>query len=611
GQPSCGYWVHELRGLSDEDALALWYASGVSGSREELLETFNSFGNHALLIQLLASAVANYTPAPGNFDRWRQDNPDFNPLIRDLKKRGTHVLEFAMRGLDGPAGVVLRTVALFHAPASYDALHAILVGGGKPFHDVEALSGALLDLVNRSLLGWDKPHNRYDMHPLVRLHVQGSLNPETLRETFAARLPYFEQRPVPSARRDVQRLEDLNDTIELYHTYIGLGDYDKAARVFTSRLSRAMLYRLSVSCYGVMLLKRLFPGGMGHPPGVTDPTLQAKVYNFLATAYFMSGQLGRAAALYRCQINIGEREGAMRQACIGWRSLAEVLRLSGELREAEAAVRHSAVIARDYNDPFQKASTLRVWGSVLTALGRHEEAQKALETARPMFRAQNQPQSEGLVCASLSHLKLLAGEAEEALALAGCALKLAENKNRFERDFIRGIRLEGQAELALGKLAPAEERLWLALKRARAVNWVREEIPAAAGLAEAARRRGDFNAARELLRGVLRASERGPYRLSHAHARNILAQVERDAGDAAAAVEEAARAYELAWCDGPPYAYRRGLAAASAHLAALGAPEPQLPPFDESKFKPLPEVEIDQLGVTGDHPDEDEDEGLE
>ena len=48
----------------------------------------------------------------------------------------------------------------------------------------------------------------------------------------------------------------------------------------------------------------------------------------------------------------------------------------------------------------------------------------------------------------------------------------------------------------------------------------------------------------------------------------------------------------LAWCDGEPYAYHWGLVAARKHLAELGAPEPSMPPFDESKYEPMPEVEI-------------------
>jgi hypothetical protein len=47
------------------------------------------------------------------------------------------------------------------------------------------------------------------------------------------------------------------------------------------------------------------------------------------------------------------------------------------------------------------------------------------------------------------------------------------------------------------------------------------------------------------------------------------------------------QAYELVWCDGPPFAYHWGLE------RELGAGEPEMAAFDESKFEPMPEVEID------------------
>jgi len=97
----------------------------------------------------------------------------------------------------------------------------------------------------------------------------------------------------------------------------------------------------------------------------------------------------------------------------------------------------------------------------------------------------------------------------------------------------------------------------------------------------------------EFLDDVWDMAERGPYPLFHADACNVLTQIERDAGHTAAAVEAATRAYQLAWCDGPPFAYHWGLVAAEKHLRELGAPEPELPPFDASKFEPMPEVEID------------------
>jgi hypothetical protein len=75
---------------------------------------------------------------------------------------------------------------------------------------------------------------------------------------------------------------------------------------------------------------------------------------------------------------------------------------------------------------------------------------------------------------------------------------------------------------------------------------------------------------------------------------NVLAQVERDAGNRVGAVEAAKKAYRLAWCDGSPFAYRWGLEAAKAHLTELGAPGPtDLPAFEESRYEPMPQVDID------------------
>jgi hypothetical protein len=74
--PAC--FAYFLRGLSDDDALSLWRALGVSGSRDELLPIFRSVECHPLLVQALASEVANYRKGPGDFTRWRQDHPQFN-----------------------------------------------------------------------------------------------------------------------------------------------------------------------------------------------------------------------------------------------------------------------------------------------------------------------------------------------------------------------------------------------------------------------------------------------------------------------------------------------------------------------------------------------------
>jgi hypothetical protein len=124
------------------------------------------------------------------------------------------------------------------------------------------------------------------------------------------------------------------------------------------------------------------------------------------------------------------------------------------------------------------------------------------------------------------------------------------------------------------------------------VNLVELELPALIATAELELQKGYPAEARTRLDDVWEPTERGPYPLYQADAYNVLADIALAEGDKPAAIAAATDAYRAAWCDGPPYAYHWGLIKAKAHLAALGAPEPAMPPFDESKFEPMPEVEI-------------------
>ena len=73
----------------------------------------------------------------------------------------------------------------------------------------------------------------------------------------------------------------------------------------------------------------------------------------------------------------------------------------------------------------------------------------------------------------------------------------------------------------------------------------------------------------------------------------MLAEIEIQSGNRDAAVTTATAAYRLAWCDGPPLAYDYGLRNARAHLRALGAPGPELPPYDASQHEPIEEIPIE------------------
>jgi hypothetical protein len=173
----------------------------------------------------------------GDFERWGRAHPQFDPLgLPSVKEASGHVLRFALQGLSGPERKALNTVSAFRMPASYETLAAIRVGDEKPFADESALDRAFADLEDRGLRGWDRRANRYDLHPIVRGMVWNGLGRVSRYRVYATLRAYFE--PLPAVRpQEVDSLNELTPTVELYRTLIGLGQYEDACVVFRDRLS--------------------------------------------------------------------------------------------------------------------------------------------------------------------------------------------------------------------------------------------------------------------------------------------------------------------------------------------------------------------------------------
>jgi tetratricopeptide (TPR) repeat protein len=403
---------------------------------------------------------------------------------------------------------------------------------------------------------------------------------------------HFESVPMIKNWHEVNSLEDLTPAIELYDTLIGMGRYYDAAVVFRDQLNDATLYRLSANRLRVELLEMLFPDGLEELPRLKDPAPQAYIISTLATGYDFSGLPGRAVLIYSRHNTIRSDKEDEKNLSIGLCNLSDTLRMTGGLRKSEDAARRALKIARGLNEFFHQAASLDYLGRTLSARGAMEESKSALQRALRMFGKLGSLAAKGVVNSYLAEREIWMGKYGESAAFADSAWDLARAV-RSEKDFIRAARVQGEAALGLNDLEIVDERLHHALTRARAVNLVQEELPALIALAELGRRQGDEKAAREFLDDVWEFAERGPYPLLHADALNVLAQIERDAGNTEKAIEAATRAYQISWCDGPPYAYYWGLEKAKGHLTDLKAPFPDMPAFDESKFELMPEVEID------------------
>ncbi len=335
--------------------------------------------------------------------------------------------------------------------------------------------------------------------------------------------------------RDVNSVEDLTAAIELYNTLIGLGRYDDAIYLFYSHLQNTLLYRLDASRQQTELLEMLFSDGLDHVPRLSTPQWQA--YTFAVLALSLRNQLEPAAVLYRRSIDIYKQEGDQEYITIVLPSLSDVLRFFGAVYESEMAAHRALAIARQLSDQGQGSTSLYWLGTTLAVRGKNSDSEKAFNLSLALA-----PSSGAYRAYDYQPMRALwFGEYADAQMLANRAMTYCQQV-RFERGMIRAARLQGEAALRLGDLLGADERLHHALARARTVNRVEEELPALIGLAELRRRKGDHKAARELLEDVWEAAERGPFRLVHADAFNVLAQIERDAGDHASAVKAATEA---------------------------------------------------------------------
>ncbi|MDQ3919051.1 MAG: DUF4062 domain-containing protein, partial [Acidobacteriota bacterium] len=459
--PLPGCFAAFLPGLADDDALELWRAFGATGARDSLLPLFQRADNHPLLIQALASEVSRYRPAPGDFEAWRRAHPDFNPFGLPLVQVKSHVLASALYGLDDKAHQVLRTVAAFRMPASYDTLAALLIGKRKrPCRDERELDQVLTELEDRGLVGWDKRANRYDLHPLVRGVVWNGLSDDARRGVYTSLHAHFEAVPMIDNYLEVNSLEDLTPAIELYNTLIGLGRYDEALKIFRDRLGSATLYRLSAGRQRVELLEMMFPDGLDWLPRLSNVDAQVITLSSLSQGYQFTGHLKRAAALSRRANSIDLKMKRSDSQLIGLNNLSHILRISGELYEAETAARRALVIVDEWLrfDRFDEAITLNRFGLTLAARGVASESKTALQRASRIFIAKANRQGNGYNNSDLAQRSLWLSEFAVALSFANSAWELA-HVERNEGDFIRAARVQGEAALGLNDFATTDERL--------------------------------------------------------------------------------------------------------------------------------------------------------
>jgi ATP/maltotriose-dependent transcriptional regulator MalT len=285
--------------------------------------------------------------------------------------------------------------------------------------------------------------------------------------------------------------------------------------------------------------------------------------------------------------------------CIWHANLSLAARLTGRLRAAEVAAMRAIQYARqrwhlrdtDLN-LFERGIGVYSLGVLLVDRGRFDDGREAFERALRIRRFEGKKQGQCYVYMLMAKAELQRGRVEDANSLADCAWDLVGDAGN-QTDIIAVAAAQGASLMYLRRYDDAEEKLNFALGQARSVSLVPDYLFTSICLARLYYLRGQFDAATETLDHVWAAAQRGCYRLLQCDAKNLLADISAAIGNVEHAREAALEAYESAWCDGPPYSYHSGLTAAKSQLHRFGMREPELPPFDEGQFEPLPDIEVD------------------
>ena len=419
---------------------------------------------------------------------------------------------------------------------------------------------------------------RYDLHPVVRRYAYDRLADK--EGTHTRLRDYFATVPEPE---QVESLDDLAPTIELYQHTVRAGRYDEALRLLQNRLVPDPLYfRFGAYQLIIDLLRALFPGGepltaSGEAalPRLSEETAQAWTLNALANAYALSGQPGRAVPLFEASNAIDRKQSDKEGVAIGLGNLATQQLVIGALAATEETLRRMIALGQEIRHEFRVAIGHQRLGLLLTYCGEFGESERELALGLELFlKVGSRKDWVARTWAYRSLRALFISDSDSALECAMKALeysvKDAEEHYPIERDFIVNYWLLGAAHRAWGEPAQAEPHLEEALRRCRRVNAVYDEPNILLELARLRQAQGRGEAL-SLAREALEIADRCEYRLVQADCHNFLAQLALESADLQKAREHAKIARERAWCDGPPHRYEAAFREAERLLEKIGS----------------------------------------
>jgi len=633
-----------LHGLAPEDAEAMLTGNGIHGDSEHMRRYLKqAFDCHPLVVGFVAGLVRKSPWARMDFDRWVDDprgGAAVNLADPDLRRRQTNILKLAFDAVEPRARELLARLGILSNAAPFDVVQALNPARPDPPKEVEKptppdqngwlnllqrrlrdakeearadlqlriiehrknldqqyeanrrayaayqatldawrhspalreasrwLDSTLADLEARGLLQWDRSAGSFDLHPVVRGYAIGALSREVRGQAGQRVADLFASRAEPDYDK-VASPRELADRIQVAQALSLAGRTRQAWAVLWPGALTA-LYRLECYHETLALLQPLFPDGWSSPPsGVDDAGFIA---SHAALALRAIGRAQEEEAQDVFSIRNAITKGLSANLGVRVHNHYLILRGRNELARAARVLTLAREVAAALGEDQQT-----LWSDVCTVMDGTDQGQPG-EARRLWADMAGQPawqRREGQLQAQCLRAEGWLLRRENALTAAFLDTAIDRVRALGQRWCERGLsQLVGDWLQSASAHVEAVEAFAHAIEMARAVGLSDTDSEARRGLslARLGRRREAEAAAA--------SAERAP---SHVFLAELyLALEQRDQARA-----HALAGYESAWADGPPYHHHWQLKRCRAVLLALGEPEPQLPPFDAAKVKPI------------------------
>lgn len=564
GDPRPNVKVERLGDLQDDEAVELCVAYGLRDDREAILRVANRFGNHALLTKILAARVALDREHPRDLAAWAAAHPEFDPGLMSVTETQRHVLDYALSLLEPREATILHYTAALRGVGTYDDLKDLILaadGAAMSQGDLEAGLGRLDDL---NLVAWDREANLYELHPLVSATVWQRM-PGELRRSVNQTIVTCWHGPIPN---NIERAKHV------FAAFASLERYDDAWWFFSNHLKDFIDPLASNGSAEELLELLLLLMSKEHRPHAPLRARRdrASFLSLLAVAQELQGELVLAVDMFRIH-----RPLCRNAACPAHE--ARVLSRIGRFCEADALLRRVINHLRSIGDTDSEIAVLRNWAGLRLKVSDdpiEPVAARFASLIRTLGRSSRAEQLKSLLSIRIS----LAQEAHRrgersAMARWTRLVNRARFTSKTAYETSSAAELLGDLHRERGEYREAYNAYTEAIEIARASRLFAEQPSLKVDLGECARRLGLQSEARELADEALNDAMRIGLPTTEARACLLLSVLAEDEGDRQLARTFAVKAYELAWCDGPPYAAIHLLNDAERRIRELGDEVPR------------------------------------